>query len=1131
MSIWDNSSYVDLTGYSVTTATTPEAEFGVTGTRVATGTVTVALVLPRTNDPTTLLGEDWAQREAILTSLTSNQLAATYGASPVSFNAIESYLATVAGANVLGQSNGYVTSAASRTIWVSLDAAAFRQLFNTQLLTSKGGGLVGDTFWDGNLQPSTAIANLAGLWVESSPTVPATAQTTQGVTLQPGPQGVGNTSATVQALYPNQIAAEYNFPLDGDTAVTPPAVGLIEPGVGAAVPTGEDADQALQRYRKAAQVSGNGTLSEGPVETKPTETSNGERALDLGIVAAAAPNSDIVAYNGAGDIYSATQEAIWGGGDAIGTLSSSYHITNKPTPDSPFFAALQGLYEDAALNNITFFDSSGDHGSSGAYATGKTETSTSNDSPYIVTVGGTSTSSLEQILSSTAPSDQQVLALARQAIDGDPHALEVLISGGLTQSPTSAALIADFVQTTWNAYAYNATTGDLKPGYAGSNASNGGVNTAIPEPSYQVNAGIDVAALATADGVPGGLSGKGVPDVSALSSGNTDYTVPTGDLKGTTQSGGTSASAPLWAALTAQIQAVFADQGLPTTGYFNDLLYIAALIDPASFNDVQFGNNTSTYVQGGNGSVYLGNSGMPITPTGLGYTASAGYDLATGLGTPNGILLARALTQIAQAQVYSADAKPVSDATGLTSAANQALILETTLVAGSALVQAAGATFVSAAGSGTGWSARVAQQVLQSYFSSTLVDAIAGQAQAGSTQVTVADGQSLSAIIGGTTASPTGQADTTAFGFVTDTGAAGDLLTYARPLALAETYGGQDGTDAIVRLRQTSADADSLTLYKVDDLLGDIDGIAPGQAGYAQAAANRAYLTTMGETAIAVPAQNEFAQSIISGVDNGDLIGFELTDATTGQQAWGLAPENMSGKNALWSYGADTWGFNDGSDDGSYAATVFQLDFTSESGQALLATDTTTACYCPGTLILTNCGERSVEGLAIGDTAVTAAGEHRTICWLGRRSYARRFLAANPAVQPICFRAGSLGGGLPRRDLLVSPEHAIFLDGVLIPARHLENGSTIVQQRVEQVDYYHVELDTHDVLLAEGAPAESFLPTGTRGQFNNAAEHAAFYPGINANPDACAPLVEHGPELEAVRARLVALAGQVAMAA
>ena len=133
------------------------------------------------------------------------------------------------------------------------------------------------------------------------------------------------------------------------------------------------------------------------------------------------------------------------------------------------------------------------------------------------------------------------------------------------------------------------------------------------------------------------------------------------------------------------------------------------------------------------------------------------------------------------------------------------------------------------------------------------------------------------------------------------------------------------------------------------------------------------------------------------------------------------------------------------------------------------------ACYCPGTLILTSRGEMPVQDLLIGDTVVTASGQHRPIKWIGNRSYAGRFLASNPRVQPIRLHAGSLGDGLPRRDLLVSPEHAMFLDGLLVPARCLVNDCTIVQESgLERVDYYHIELDTHDVLLAEGCALREF---------------------------------------------------------
>ncbi|HEX3863617.1 MAG TPA: Hint domain-containing protein [Stellaceae bacterium] len=197
--------------------------------------------------------------------------------------------------------------------------------------------------------------------------------------------------------------------------------------------------------------------------------------------------------------------------------------------------------------------------------------------------------------------------------------------------------------------------------------------------------------------------------------------------------------------------------------------------------------------------------------------------------------------------------------------------------------------------------------------------------------------------------------------------------------------------------------------------------------------------------------------------------------------------------------------------------------YLSGSNISITNTPFTIACYLAGTLIRTVAGDVSVESLVIGDEVLTAAGEVRPIKWIGRRSYAGRFIAGNRAVLPIRVSAGALADGVPMRDLSISPEHALYIDGYLVPAQHLVNGTTITQtEMVEEVEYFHIELDTHDVIFAEGAAAESYVDCDNRMMFANASEHAALYPDDDRPRwQFAAPRLERGaPEMTKIRAAL-----------
>jgi hypothetical protein len=182
-------------------------------------------------------------------------------------------------------------------------------------------------------------------------------------------------------------------------------------------------------------------------------------------------------------------------------------------------------------------------------------------------------------------------------------------------------------------------------------------------------------------------------------------------------------------------------------------------------------------------------------------------------------------------------------------------------------------------------------------------------------------------------------------------------------------------------------------------------------------------------------------------------------------------------------------------------------------------------CFLRGTRIETARGQVAVEDLVIGEAVRTRhAGEQR-IKWIGTRSYAARF-AGHPKVRPVHIRAHAIADGVPSRDLFVSPGHAICIDDALIHAGRLVNGITITQPAATgEVAYYHIELETHEVILAENCPAETFMGEYFRGQFQNAEGFCALYPGDRAPEISALPALRQGFQLASIVRRLRARAG------
>jgi hypothetical protein len=211
--------------------------------------------------------------------------------------------------------------------------------------------------------------------------------------------------------------------------------------------------------------------------------------------------------------------------------------------------------------------------------------------------------------------------------------------------------------------------------------------------------------------------------------------------------------------------------------------------------------------------------------------------------------------------------------------------------------------------------------------------------------------------------------------------------------------------------------------------------------------------------------------------------------------------------------------------DGNYQSSDFAVGLNGLSHEVL--TTTAAPCFVTGTRLLTERGEVAVEALLVGDRLPTCLGRRLArVVWIGHRAVDCRRRADPAAVMPVRVAAGAFGGGLPVRDLWLSPDHAVYVDGALVPVRHLVNGDSIARMEVAGVTYWHVELAAHDIVLAGGLPVETYLDTGNRGAFANGGGVTMASPAFARaawDDGGCAPLLEGGKVVAALRARLAAV--------
>ena len=296
----------------------------------------------------------------------------------------------------------------------------------------------------------------------------------------------------------------------------------------------------------------------------------------------------------------------------------------------------------------------------------------------------------------------------------------------------------------------------------------------------------------------------------------------------------------------------------------------------------------------------------------------------------------------------------------------------------------------------------------------------------------------------------------------------------------------------------------------------------------------------------------------MSSISDTDHLGASVSITASGAITLNLSQTNLSGGDTATNYDALAIKFTDANiltpaaEDGSIKSVSITESFKTEDAQhqmqggshnnaalagsaaTIYADATAIPCYARGTLISTTRGEVAVEKLRVGDMLHTASGNTSAIVWLGHRHVDCNRQLNKEEAYPIRVTKDAFGTNLPKRDLWLSPKHAVFVNDALVPIHCLINGTTIIQDIKPRVSYYHIELSEHNVIFAEGMPAESFLDTAP-----NTGESREFFsvrlgevhtideqmPLERSNPDwriifeekGFAPLVDSGEKLKDIQ--------------
>lgn len=213
-------------------------------------------------------------------------------------------------------------------------------------------------------------------------------------------------------------------------------------------------------------------------------------------------------------------------------------------------------------------------------------------------------------------------------------------------------------------------------------------------------------------------------------------------------------------------------------------------------------------------------------------------------------------------------------------------------------------------------------------------------------------------------------------------------------------------------------------------------------------------------------------------------------------------PDNTMQAGNTFSYNSGTYSFSGTGTSGGFFATsggtTYYFSHSSIAASSNIGSINTSGtelvtCFLAGTAIATPDGDRAIETLAPGDGILAADGRVLKVKFVSQQTISPLFNSA-PRARPVRIARGALGENRPARDLLVSPGHAIFMDGILVRAGALVNGTTITQAAMEKsFVYYNIECDDQELIVAEGLACESFLDEAPRRVFDNYGDYLARY--------------------------------------